>query len=100
VKTVPKKPRMQISEKKFSPFYRPLVVGVAFMVFFCGFLVLKGRDSSVAKLALVGGWFLIGAVAMALTQALGKKEFSWRGNFAGVVGIGMVVAGIMLATDH
>ena len=51
---------------------------------------------NVAKVAMVGGWFLIGAVGVGIVQAIRKKEFGWSGAVVGVVAVTMLVVVIML----
>lgn len=51
---------------------------------------------NVAKVAMVGGWFLIGAVGVGIVQLIRRREFGWIGSVVGVVGLAILVAGIIL----
>jgi len=52
------------------------------------------------KVALVGGWFSVGAVVVGIAQLIRKKEFSWIGSVLGVVGVTILVAVIILGLEQ
>lgn len=86
----------KMSTQHVSQFYRPLVGAVAATFFVRCFLVVRGREMTFVKVALVGGWFLIGAGVVGIAQLIRKKEFSWIGSVLAVVGVTILVAVIML----
>ena len=57
---------------------------------------MLGREITLPKLAVIGGWFLFGAALTILLQVVRKKEFGWAMSFIGTTGFGLLVAFGML----
>jgi len=86
-----------MNRKFASPFLRPFVGALGFLIFFCIYIPAQGRELSLAKVGVVSSWFLLSTVILGGVQVALKKEFGWIVSTIGVVVIAMLIAAIMLS---